>query len=328
MNSITEVGLGNFVRATNSLLKADPETGERNWNFAMDRSTELQRRHRNYFETLGGADKVIQGRTSWRDTIIKLGATPVALSDLLSAVPTWLAKYEDGIKAGRTEGEAVSDADTAIRRAHGSTAITSRPAIARGGAMSMWVSSLYGFFSHILNRQFEMAWRAKDALGLAKEGEYKDAASQVPKIAGMFFSYVIFPAMVESAVQGELFNDEPWAKKVGKALAFGLSSSWVVVRDGVGALVYGHDPSMGLFNTAFRTIGDMAKDVGNREHWGKERAGTTWQHANTALGLLTGWSNAQIGKAGRYLFNVKQGTERPKGFLDWQHGLRFGKGAK
>lgn len=326
MNSITEVGAANFLKAAWGLLKTDPETGERNWSFAMENSSELQRRHRNYFETLGGADKAIQGKATLRDTIIKLGATPVAISDLLSAVPTWMAKYEDGIRAGLTKGEAVAEADTAVRRAHGSTAITSRPAIARGGGFKPWVSSLYGFFSHILNRQYEMGWRAKDALGMAAEGDIKGAVSQVPKIAGMFFSYVIFPAMVESAVQGEIFNKDPWPEKVAKALAFGLSSSWIGVRDALGALIYGHDPSLGLFNTSINTIGNVFRDVKNINKMGRQKAGMVWQHANTALGLLTGWSNAQIGKTGRYLYNVKQGLERPKGFLDLQHGLRFGTG--
>ena len=46
---------------------------------------------------------------------------PVALSDMLSAAPTWLAAYKE-IAAGKDHGEAVVFGDRAVRRAHGSTA--------------------------------------------------------------------------------------------------------------------------------------------------------------------------------------------------------------
>ena len=55
MNSVTEVGLSNFLKAAKGLFSINDATGETNWGFAMKTSEELQRRHRFYRETLGGA---------------------------------------------------------------------------------------------------------------------------------------------------------------------------------------------------------------------------------------------------------------------------------
>ncbi len=162
VQSLHEVGPINFLKATKSLFSINERTGETNWQFAMKNSDELQRRHRNYEETLGGTVNQMMPQNAFmslRQTVQKFSATPVAISDLLSAVPTWLAKYETSIDEGGSHGDAVFDANRAVRRAHGSTAITNRSQVMRGGAMSQWMASVYGFFNHIMNRQYELLWK-------------------------------------------------------------------------------------------------------------------------------------------------------------------------
>src|SRR5581483_11814565 len=82
----------------------------------------------------------------------------------------------------------------------GSSVITNRPLVMRTGPLGSWFASLYGFFNHIMNRQYELAWKAGDTLDLVKKGEYKKAMAEVPGIAGMLFSYVIAPAIIEELV--------------------------------------------------------------------------------------------------------------------------------
>lgn len=325
MNSLTEVGPMNFAKAVAGLFSKNEATGETNWRFAMDTSEELARRHRHYVETIKGADEKVMGTSSMRETMIKLGSYPVAMSDLLSAVPTWLAKYETSMREGADHGTAVFDADRAVRRAHGSSVITNRPAVMRGGAMAQWMSSLYGFFSHILNRQFEMAWKAKDTLGLAKEGEFKEAMSRTPELTAMFFSYVVFPAVIEELVT-PLGDDkhESWGVKAGKALAHSLSGSWIGLRDLVNGMVSGRDPSAGLMSTAFKTISDTFRDMKKDQPMSKQHAGTFLQHFITMVGGLTGLTNAQEGRVAKLVYNYSTGQEKPKGFAQWWHGLRFG----
>jgi len=341
MNSITEVGPLNYLEATRSLFSINEATGQNNWAFAMDKSGELQRRTRHYQETMGGAQERVMGEltpteaiklgklpsyTSLRESLIRLGSYPVALSDLLSAVPTWLAQYKISIREGLTEGDAIYMADRAVRRAHGSTAITSRPEIARGRGLANYLSSLYGFFSHIWNRQFELGWRMREAAGLVKEGEFAGAAREVPRLGVMLFSYVIFPAAIEELVTPMTTDDRSsWGKKAAKAVAFGLGSSWIGIRDVVHAALELRDPQAGLISTTLKTGVDVARDLSKfPQTFDKQHMGTTIQHGITAFGAATGLTNAPEGRAAKFIHNYAVGIERPRGWHDWYHGLRFG----
>lgn len=328
MNSITEVGPKNFLRAVKDLLQTNDQTGQLNWNFAMTTSEELQRRHRNYVETLKGAQQQVIGESSLRDTVLKLGATPVAISDLLSAVPTWLAQYRNSVANGAEHGTATFEADRAVRRAHGSSVVTNRPAAMRGGQMAQWVTSLYGFFSHMLNRQFEMMWQASDSFQGAKKGNYEEATKHLPSIAAGFFSYIIFPALIEEMVT-PLSNDEheSWGKWAALTVAKGVSSSWPIIRDlaDYGLSQGRREPSIGLFSSTAKSVGDVMHDLPKgREMFNKAHAGTTIQHGLTAFGAVSGLTNAQEGRSARFIYNYATGQEHPKDAGAWWRGLRSG----
>lgn len=324
MNSLTEVGAKNFL-AEAGLIAINPKAFADNWQIAMEKSTELQRRTRHWNETLGGAHEKSLGEEGLRETLIRYGAAPVALSDLLSAVPTWTAKYKAMIRDGASEGDAVYEADRAVRRAHGSTAITNRPAIARGGVANAWMASLYGFFSHILNRQYELGWRAHDAFDKFKAGEFKEGAKDVPRLAAMTWSYVVFPALIEEMVSGHGDPREGWGRYFARALGHGLSSSWIGIRDFAHAMAYGSDPSVGLFSTAINTGMNTVRDIRKMpDMFNKQNAGKTLQHSITMFGLATGLTNAQEGKAARFMYDYATGQQKPKYLKDWWHGLRTG----
>src|SRR5262249_27582021 len=153
------------------------------WTFAMNKSEELQRRHRNYLEGItGNFDqtfghlKVAGDMREYLNTFSREGATqaarlmmgdwkakylgirdsmhyaeayPMAFLDLMSAVPTWLARYRQAKIAGENEGMAIFMADASVRDAHGSSAVTSRPALMRNSPMAQVFGNFYTFFSHI-----------------------------------------------------------------------------------------------------------------------------------------------------------------------------------
>ena len=325
VQSVNQVGTKEFAKAVKSLFSVNEDTGDRNFTFAMKESQELQRRHRNYRESLSGAhDEVIGQPTSWRQALIQAGATPVAFSDLMSAVPTWLAKYETASRDGLPHGDAVYEADRAVRRAHGSSVMTNRPGVVRN--WNPWFTSLYGFFSHILNRQYELAWRAKDTLGMAKEGELGAAMKEIPALSRMTFAYILFPAMVESMITPIPGEDHtPWGIRAAKAIAFDLASSWPGVRDIVSAWAAGRDPSAGLIGTGFKTITDTARDFGKGQMtFSREHAGVLLKHGFQLFGTLTGLTNAQEGKMAEFLHNWYRGKERPRGAMDIWKGLSTG----
>ena len=328
VQSMHEVGSVNFLRELKSLFSVSDETGDTNWKFAMDTSQELQRRHRNYREALSGAVEELAPTGTYgtlRQNVLKYSSMPVALSDIVSAVPTWLAKYREVMGESGVHGDAVYAADRAVRRAHGSTAITNRPGVMRGTGLSQWFASVYGFFNHIMNRQAEMVWKAGDTLDMVKDGDYKGAMAKVPELTGMLFAYVIAPAVIEELVTPlASTQNESWAKKAAKGIGFTLGASWVGVRDLVSALLNDRDPSVGLLSTAFQTVRNVARDASKDHPLSKEHAGRIIQDGTALFGTVTGLTPLQLGRSARFGYNVAKGNERPKGPWGWLTGLRYG----
>ncbi|MBZ5616243.1 MAG: hypothetical protein LAO23_19720 [Acidobacteriia bacterium] len=331
VNSLAEVGVANFAREFKGLMSADPITGQRNWDFAMQKSEELQRRHQQWTDTLGGAheEAIEQGGGAVmqaRSKAIRWGAAPVAFFDLLSAVPTFLAEYRTQIANGETEGVAIDLGNRAVRRAHGSTAITSRPEAMRGGALGRTLTSLYGFFNQMLQRQYEIGWRAKEAMDAFERKDYEAGLEHIPKIALLVTSSVIAPAVVEEMVSGH-FNEkkEGWIERAGKAVLGELSSSLPVIRDVVHALINRQDPSIGLINTPFIELKKLGVDISKgASAFNSQHAGDTVKHFTTVFGMLTGLANAEMGRFLKFAIDTKTGHQRPKGPMDLYRGVTTG----
>lgn len=325
MLSMKEVGAGNFLRELTSLASFNDDLGEKNWSFAMGRSEELQRRHRNWQETLTGAQANLFQENTLRNTVIKMGATPVAISDLLSAVPTWLAAYKDQIRQGESEGDAVGFADRAVRRAHGSSAVAARPRIMRGGPLAQFATPFYTFFNEMFQRQYEMAWKAKDALGLAREGNLEEAKKAIPGLMGGLWAYVVFPALIEQAVSPILTGKDSYTTAAIKWGARTIGSSFPILRDMIEAYLGNRDPTIGLYSTAGGMINDVIKDFGRGEvSMNKAHAGKTIRHAVTGFGALTGLTNAQEGKTGEFVYDVITGHQKPRNAAEVLNGLWHG----
>lgn len=329
VQSIHEVGADNFLRAMRGMWSVNERTSESNWQFAMRESEELQRRHTHFQETLGGAgDQLVpdKGFASLRSTVNYYASKPVAMGDLFSAVPTWLAQYTKEMDAGSSHGDAVYMADRAVRRAHGSTAITNRSAVMRGG-YNPWFASVYGFFNHIMNRQYEATWKAGEAIDMVKnkEGTFVDAMQDAQKLTANLWAYVLAPAIIEELVS-PLSNDEheSWGMKAAKGLTYTLGSSWIGIRDLANAILNGRDPSLGLSTTALKSLTDVFRDATKNKPLGKEHAGKLVKDASTLLGTATGLLPAQVGKLAEFGYGVAEGTERPKGPWGWLTGARFG----
>jgi hypothetical protein len=320
-----EVGPARFFNAVKSLFSINDETGEKNWDFAIKNSLELQRRDRNWQETLYGATNELQAGSkfgTWRAKIMQLSSKPVAMSDIISAVPTWLAQYDKAMEEGATHGDAVFEADRAVRRAHGSTAATNRPMITSqfGG----WLTSVYNFFNDIMNRQMETLWKAGDALDLAKEGKHGEAMKAVPPLAAAMFAYAIWPAIVEQSVSPLPSSPQDgWAKKAAKGMAYTASASWPIVRDVVNGMLEGKDPDVGLVTTMYKELTDAVRDWNKKDRLNPQHAEKMIRDAGGLVGMLTGVPQ-QPAKVAAGAYGVAQGSERPRGPWGWLVLGRYG----
>lgn len=326
--SMKEVGPLRFLREVRSLFSTNEETGQSNWAFAKENFEEIQNRDRNWMETLTGTTgDLVPGQSlgNLRQKIAQWGAKPVALSDMLSAVPTSLAAYHKAIEEGLTVGDAKFLANQAVRRAHGSSAITNQSAFQR--QLPAALTYYYTFFNTMLNRQAENVWKAADALGATKQFTWDEAKKALAPVSAGIFATVLFPAIIEQLVSPITFKqDDSQVKKAGLIITRDLSSSWLIARDFANYLIEGRDPSLGLYSTAFHEFGDVFKDIHkdfSKQHMSKEDAGHLIKDSAGFLGILSGAPMA-VGKAGQFVYGTHVGTEHPQGPWGFASGLRYG----
>ena len=332
--SMREVGSVRFMDSLFHMLHETDE-GVSRWRFAMDNSEELQNRLRSTRESISATNQDLFKRYSWdhkyftaRDAIQTLGATPVAMSDFLSAVPMWDAAYRKALEVeGTTHGDAVYDANTAVRRTHGSSIITNRPAAMR---MNPWVQTFmpfYNFFNNALQRNYEFAWKSKLALqgrslpemtGFEKE-EYDKGFKHLPEILGGFLTFGVIVSMVEQAVDPLPSDPKHPIKQAAKMITRGPTSMIPGLRDLVNAAYGGHEPSAGLLGTAYQ---DVARAINQKDP--VHNPGAAIRNYNAAVGAATGLTFDAAGKVGQYTYNVLHNREHPKDWLDIYRGVRHG----
>lgn len=333
--SMREVGTKNFLESLSHMLQETDE-GVSRWRFAMDSSEELQNRLRNARESISASNQDMMQRWDWnhkfftaRDAIQTLGATPVAMSDFISAVPMWDAAYRKFIKDNpeAEHGDGVYAANTAVRRTHGSTIITNRPAVMRMNAFVNTFMPFYNFFSNALQRNYELAWRAKLSLsgrelpemtGFEKE-QYQRGLSHLPFIMGGLMTYGVMVSLIEQAVDPLPDDKDHPVRYAVSILARGPASMIPGVRDLVNALLTGNDASAGLMGTVYKDV----KDSLNPKLYVRDEA-KALRRVNTILGVLTGLTYDEIGKIGQYTYNVTHNKEHPRDVWDYYRGIRHG----
>jgi hypothetical protein len=317
-NSINEVGGAAFRDAAASLYN-DNGRGETNWAFAMRTFDELQRRHQNFMETVSGAQETALGEAGLRETMLQFGTKPVAFFDLLSAVPTALAAYKATLDEGRSLGDAVYAGNRAVRRPHGSTAITSRTAVQREYPS---VAFLMNFMSRMGQYQFEHAWQARDMLTGQAEGKKAEYSKNI--MIGLFTS-VFFVGLVDTLVS-DVDEKDTWESIAGKSLVTGVAAPWIGAREAMHAITHKSDPMLGAGSSELKLVTDAFRDLDRKDlGLSKDRLGKTVKHFNNAIGLATGLTNAEVGNLAEYIIDLNSGKAKPRNAGDWWRGLRRGR---
>lgn len=325
-NSMFEVGPWHFAKTAIGMWLGPKGLTMAKYKQAMAESLELQGRHE-YLNPSTAIDHIM-GERNYARMMANAGTWGVATVDLASAVPTYIAKREQvlarelaaGTEPKEAYAKAVSLGELAVRRAHGSTRITSRPEFQRRQGLSRWVTSLYGFFNHIYQRQYELAYRSAAATKNLMAGDIQAAKADIPALARMSIAYVILPALIEELVSpsthGKDSDKEHWLGMKGtKAITHGLSSSVPVARDMVHGLMSGHEPSLGLFSTAMNDAFNLPRDImKGKEAFQERHAGAVMEHSAQMAGLLTGFP-VQAGKMAKFYYNWTHHREHPMGVI-------------
>ena len=329
--SLKEVGVQTFGRGFKALFMTDNKTGEKNYDLMMRLSNEMRLRNRNWEQSVYGStqalfpgSKGVENLVPLRQKIMELSSKPVALGDFLSAAPTWLGKYMEEMDVHGVVGDAVYAADRAVQRAHGSVSEIYRSPIQRD--MPKWFTSIFNFWSDILNRQFETYWKAGEAVQAVKEKDWVEAKKYSKEVAAGLFTYWVWAAYIEHLVAGGGDKDESWGAAVGKSLLHTATGGWFGIRDATSAIerAQGGDPQIGLAGTAFGHVTKFLMDFTKDDPLNKRNLGRLIQDGASFVGAVSGLVSDQMGRAARYVHDVHAGLEHPKSYWDWLIGLRFG----
>jgi hypothetical protein len=325
-----EVGASHFSNAMLDLFGRDPDLGNSLWKHAVDSSEELQQRDRNFLNTVMGQHDILTGKSTLRNKVAEIGSKGVAFSDMLSAVPLWVAKYREALEENPDHGEATYIANRAVRRAHGSTNVVNQPMIvSTNGVLAPWLTSIYGFFGTNMQRRIEIAHDINDAYKLGRQGDIWGAAKMAPQIVSSLFTYVIWPGLVEEWVTGQFTDDKRgWGTHT---LSFALgtaASTFIGLRDMVYGLTHGRDPQVGLLGSPLDDVKRLVGDATKHRPVDKVNAGKLVQDAITVFGDATGMGPKHIGTAVRYGMDVYNDIQRPKTAGDVFRGVVSGKQSK
>jgi hypothetical protein len=258
--------------------------------------------------------------------MLEKGSAPIAFFDLLSAVPTWLAEYKTqmeqfgkerpGVDPATYEGTAIEIADAAVRRAHGSTAITSRPGAMRGGAFARTFVSLYGFFNQVLQRNYEAMWRTKYAVQNFKEGDREAGAKNLKRAAMLLVTSTLAPALVEEMVTPYTNSDkDSWGKWTGKMLINGMSGTIPIAREIVHGFINNYETGVGILDTGFKELKSTYDNIKNpAKAMDAEHGGKTIKDLNAVVGITTGVTNNEVGNVMKTIWDSTHRTKQtPRG---------------
>jgi hypothetical protein len=224
-----------FRSAAADLLARSESNRESTSKLILDESSFMRNRKRNLdrdlnamltdtFET-GVKGKYVKARALQAQYTSFL----IANLDQMSAHPTWLAGYREGLARGMEHKDAVYNADQMVRNAHGSSGLADQPSLMRGksgtweGEAKGWVTLFGTYWNHVYNQM-----RDKQRAGV--EGLYTKDFMMFMGGVGAFAGYAMANTLSHELTRGKQDADDPvgW---VAHGVANTLSSTQPIVRD-------------------------------------------------------------------------------------------------
>jgi hypothetical protein len=313
--SLRALGPSRFLDAYGKIWGQGEHMGESWSKFIDNRSEEIQRRERNWEETIAGQTKKLYSEGTGREKVLQWGSWGVAQSDKFSAKPLWLGTYLKAFEENPDIGEATDIADRAVRQQHGSTAPSNQPSLVRGGGpFHNWLTSVYGFFGTVMQRRIEMVWKANDAYQLGRDGEIRQAMKVMPGLFKDFITYVVAPTAIEEWVTGWPTDDRRGLlQRFASAGVLGVTSSMLYMRDFAHSLVTGQDPSVGLTSSPLHDANKAVRDVmKGKAALNKQHAGKIVEDFLTVAGIITGMVPKEAAHLARFGIDVATGAAKPK----------------
>jgi hypothetical protein len=320
LNSLGEAGVRPMTQAVGTFMR-DPR-GTR--DFVFEKSGEMRNRMNEVDRDMRDVLREMGGDHGALATVRRFSMQGVAMLDMASALPTWLASYTDALKGGMDDASAVYAADQTVRNAHGAGGAKDTAAIQRGSETQKLFTMFYTFWNHLYNRQRDLV---RDATQIRSVGDFGSV------LARSFF-YLIAPPIIHGLVAGGNAKDDDgegpgWAAWAAGHIGLGLVSGVPVVRDVASAIGTGREYSMSPAAEGVTKGLQLGKDVGRALGMIDGDPSDRWvRHAIETPGYFLGLPTGQAAGAGQFLWDVWHGDEDPEGVSQWARGMMYGPAPK
>jgi hypothetical protein len=324
--AMEHVGSWAFAKAAGSLAR-DPVALTR---MVIGKSEEMARRRDEFSRETADVIAEIQGSTSRLDMAKRMAFWHIANLEFFAvALPTWLAAYDNAIRAGSGEYEAVALADKAVRMTAGTGRAKDLSAV--HGSHNELIRSLtlfYHYFSILVNQQ----WRA---VGMARRGKVAKAAR-----IGLFWmmleplasAFLMYGAPDDDDEKSDLGRWGLWA-----AVEIGLNAfaGVPVVRDVARHFSLAADGkrqwsdmskvASNPYTVYLSTISNNLRSAVAALDPDKEVRDLWVRDAVQMVSLMLGVPGFQIAKTSQFFSDVAAGDAEPETLADWWDGIVRGK---
>jgi hypothetical protein len=329
IKSLAEVGVYPWLKEfVNLRTVGDLHPTMANWDFVMSAFAEARRRYHDAVGTVGGEyERIASGHSNrlletfgihqtWRDFLYEKGTAPIGFFDLLSFVPTLAAAYRaekiaDLAKGIDDHGKWVEIASAKGRRAHGSSAVTSRPdALALNNPMGRLLMSLMGFLNTSFQQVYEGMWRSNRAAHyMFRERDPAMATEHMSQALKQIVVGWAAVAFIDQMVTPYTNSDkDTWMGWYYKTMIDGLGGVISpIVREAMARVIEDKDVRGGLFGTELQDLTAFAHDVrhlGFKKLFDAEHVGKSVYNLNQLYSFLTGWSTNSLGRVEKTILDL------------------------
>lgn len=332
VTSVSQLGLPKMLDAYRDIWLGDELSGMRVRKSIYEKSALMRGRQRYWQDSLYGSVDNIHSNNTMIEKFLRFrewsqwaATQPVAMSDALSAEPLWWGTYKDSIKSGASEGDAVALADKSVRKAHGSGGVVGQPLVVN--EVSKWFTPMYNFYNSVLNKAVESYWRAGEAAGAFKEGDYAKMQEHMKKAAVGGFVALVVPAVIHDLVSPPKTGpDDSWEFRMFKYIAGPMAAFIPTGANTVEYITGSSTPDVGLQTAAMKQAGDFIRDLTlNHKHQTSAAANEKLiRDGGSFLGWLGVGAGRQLGVWASGAYGLETGREHPRSLLDAASMVRFG----
>jgi len=337
-NSVGEIGAKWFAKGTTQFMGMDRIKDTRDFVFARspemaqrmartDRNTQevlrdIETREEG-FKTISGTQKVIDGAR-------KFACYGVAMSDMASAMPTWMGAYLKGMAKeadggmNLSEADSIAYADRAVRNAHGGGGIKDMAQIQRDKGLVSMATMFYSFWNHMYNRQRDLG------KGYAAIATGKSGTNNLPRLLARSLFYFVVPQIAHAVLKPSPSTEKDdgslaaYMKQVGEEVGLGLFSGVPIVRDFANAVVNGRDYTITPMEQAGKAVVTTINDA-EKAASGEPVSKHAATNAANAAGYVFGIPTAQPAATTKFIWDVMSGDIDPQSLSDWWQGIMTGR---